>query len=67
MIKLLSTDFDGTLVDHDATPPVSPTLFEALSELRRRGVLWAVNTGRELFDPRKGSVNLVSCSSPIMC
>jgi hypothetical protein len=48
MIKLLSTDFDGTLVDHFATPPVVPELFEALTELRSRGVLWAVNTGREL-------------------
>lgn len=54
MIKLLSTDFDGTLVDHDATPPVSPTLFDAFSELRRRGVLWAVNTGRELFHIEEG-------------
>jgi hydroxymethylpyrimidine pyrophosphatase-like HAD family hydrolase len=39
MIKLLSTDFDGTLVDHFATPPVVPELFEALAELRSRGVL----------------------------
>jgi len=48
MIKLLSTDFDGTLVDHMASPAVPPELFEALSELGRRGALWAVNTGREL-------------------
>lgn len=48
MIRLLSTDFDGTLVDHDARPPVQPLLFETLAELQRRGVLWAVNTGRDL-------------------
>ncbi len=48
MIRLLSTDFDGTLVDHDAKPPVSPELYEIIHELRRWGVLWAVNTGRDL-------------------
>lgn len=48
MIRLLSTDFDGTLVEHFASPPVSPALIELLSELRRAGVLWAVNTGRGL-------------------
>lgn len=47
MIKLLSTDFDGTLVDHFATPPVVPELFEALQEVRKRGVFWAINTGRD--------------------
>jgi HAD superfamily hydrolase (TIGR01484 family) len=48
MIKLLSTDFDGTLVNHDARPPVAPGLFDCFAELRRHGVLWAVNTGRAL-------------------
>jgi hydroxymethylpyrimidine pyrophosphatase-like HAD family hydrolase len=48
VIKLLSTDFDGTLVEHGAQPPVSPALFTALKELQARGGLWAVNTGREL-------------------
>jgi hypothetical protein len=48
MIKLLSTDFDGTLVDHEARPPVQPSLFALLAELRREGVIWAINTGREL-------------------
>jgi len=47
-IRLLSTDFDGTLVGHDADPPVSPALFEALATLQARGCLWAINTGREL-------------------
>lgn len=48
MIRLLSTDFDGTLVDHFATPPVDHRLFIALRELRSRGVYWAINTGRDL-------------------
>ncbi len=49
MIKLLSTDFDGTLVNHDTTPAVDPALFTMLAELQERGVLWAVNTGRMLW------------------
>jgi hydroxymethylpyrimidine pyrophosphatase-like HAD family hydrolase len=48
MIRLLSTDFDGTLVEHTATPPVCPELFELLERLRDYGIRWAVNTGRDL-------------------
>jgi len=48
MIRLLSTDFDGTLVDHFAVPPVLPALHEIFSKLRQCGVYWAVNTGRGL-------------------
>jgi HAD superfamily hydrolase (TIGR01484 family) len=54
MIKLLSTDFDGTLVDHFTVPPVSPDLFDLFRELRSRGVMWAVNTGRELHHIEDG-------------
>ena len=53
-IRLLSTDFDGTLVDHDANPQVSPALFEAFAALRESGVLWAVNTGRVLWHIESG-------------
>lgn len=45
-IRLLSTDFDSTLVDHGESPPVVPELLETLAALRSRGVLWAMNTGR---------------------
>lgn len=48
MIRLLSTDFDGTLIDHDATPAVSDLLFDTFSTLQKDGVLWAINTGRDL-------------------
>lgn len=48
MIKLLSTDFDGTLVDHGSARPVSPALFEQIVALREKGASWAVNTGRTL-------------------
>lgn len=48
MIRLLSTDFDGTLLDQLATPPVAPALFEWLEQLQKCGVRWALNTGRDL-------------------
>lgn len=48
MIKLLSTDFDGTLVHHEAEPPAVPELFELFGAMQKSGVLWAVNTGRDL-------------------
>jgi HAD superfamily hydrolase (TIGR01484 family) len=54
MIKLLSTDFDGTVVNHDAKPPVHPDFFTVLTEMRKRGVLWAVNTGRVLWHIEEG-------------
>lgn len=54
MIRLLSTDFDGTLVNHFAKPPVDPRLWETFQEMRSRGVLWAVNTGRELHHIEEG-------------
>jgi hydroxymethylpyrimidine pyrophosphatase-like HAD family hydrolase len=48
MIRLLSTDFDGTLVDHFGNPAVDPELFSTLKMLQSRGVFWAINTGRDL-------------------
>ena len=53
-IRLLSTDFDGTVVNHDTQPPVAPEFFEALLEMRARGVRWAVNTGRVLWHIEEG-------------
>ena len=53
-IRLLSTDFDGTVVNHEAQPPVVPEFFAALAEMQRRGVLWAVNTGRVLWHIEEG-------------
>ena len=47
MVSLLSTDFDGTLIDWQE-PTVDASLFAWLAALRRHGVLWALNTGRDL-------------------
>ena len=47
-VLLISTDFDGTLVEHGNPAPFSPLLVETLTALRARGVRWAINTGRTL-------------------
>lgn len=47
-IRLLSMDFDGTLVRDWAPPPYPQKLVQILNQLRRDGVLIAVNTGRTL-------------------
>ena len=49
MLQLISTDFDGTIVNHDAKPSVVPEMIAALRDLRAAGVKWAVNTGRTLW------------------
>lgn len=47
--KLLSTDFDGTLVHHESDPAEFRPLWEYITYLQREhGVLWAINTGRDL-------------------
>lgn len=45
---LLSTDFDGTILDHASTGPMAPGFFAWIEkERRRRRVVWAINTGRD--------------------
>jgi HAD superfamily hydrolase (TIGR01484 family) len=47
-IRLLSTDFDGTLVAHDSFPVLDPACMELIGELQRDGARWAINTGRSV-------------------
>jgi HAD superfamily hydrolase (TIGR01484 family) len=47
-IKLLSTDFDGTLVAHGSQPVFDPACMDLIRELQNDGVLWAINTGRSV-------------------
>jgi HAD superfamily hydrolase (TIGR01484 family) len=47
-IKLLSTDFDGTLHAEFADPPVPARLQELIGQLQRQGAKWIINTGRDL-------------------
>ena len=45
---LISTDFDGTILDHDLPSPMAPEFFDWLEETRKvRRVVWVINTGRD--------------------
>jgi HAD superfamily hydrolase (TIGR01484 family) len=47
-IKLISTDFDGTLFAEFENPPVPPALQKVLGQMQKHGARWVINTGREL-------------------
>ncbi|MCC7518780.1 MAG: HAD hydrolase family protein [Verrucomicrobiae bacterium] len=46
MIRLISTDFDGTIYEGSAEHPVDPGLLAHLAEAKARGAAWVINTGR---------------------
>jgi len=47
-IKLLSIDFDGTLVSRVSEPVLDVQCMELIRELQRAGAVWAINTGRSV-------------------
>lgn len=47
-IKLLSIDFDGTLVSRVSEPVLDQECMELIRELQNAGVVWAINTGRSV-------------------
>ena len=47
-IRLLSTDFDGTLVAHGSDPVLDQGCMAYLEKLQENGVIWAINTGRSV-------------------
>lgn len=47
-IRLLSTDFDGTLVAHGSDPVLDRGCMEHIEKLQADGVIWAINTGRSV-------------------
>ncbi|MFT4637791.1 MAG: hydroxymethylpyrimidine pyrophosphatase-like HAD family hydrolase [Verrucomicrobiales bacterium] len=51
---LFSFDFDGTLVDEGPHPAVNPGLNAFLESVQSQGGVWAVNTGRTLFQTLDG-------------
>lgn len=55
-IKLLSTDFDGTLIGHPSDGRCVASFARALEEHKSHGGLWAVNTGRGLQHAIEGIV-----------
>src|SRR5882724_71440 len=47
-IKLISTDFDGTLFAEFENPPIPQKLQELIGELQSQGAKWVINTGRDM-------------------
>jgi phosphoserine phosphatase len=47
-IKLISTDFDGTLFAEFENPPVPLKLQDLIARLQAGGAKWVINTGRDL-------------------
>jgi hydroxymethylpyrimidine pyrophosphatase-like HAD family hydrolase len=47
-IKLISTDFDGTLFAEFENPPVPRHLQQLIARLQADGAKWVINTGREM-------------------
>jgi len=47
-IRLLSTDFDGTLFAEFENPPIPAELQELIGRLQASGAKWVINTGREM-------------------
>jgi len=47
-IKLLSTDFDGTLFTEFEHPPIPSDLQEQIARLQAEGARWIINTGRDM-------------------
>src|SRR5215467_5708035 len=48
LIKLLSIDFDGTLVSRVSEPVLDLQCMELIRELQQAGAIWAINTGRSV-------------------
>src|SRR6266849_10687112 len=61
-IKLLSIDFDGTLVSRVSEPVLDRQCMELIRELQASGAVWAINTGRSVDLLESG---LVDFSFPI--
>jgi HAD superfamily hydrolase (TIGR01484 family) len=47
-IRLLSTDFDGTLVAHGSDPVLDRGCIDYIGQLQADGALWVINTGRSV-------------------
>src|SRR2546422_9834397 len=47
-IKLISTDFDGTLFAEFENPPIPQELQQLTGQLQARGAKWVINTGRDM-------------------
>lgn len=57
-LRLISTDFDGTIVDWERPPFSSADFFDAVRELQKQGGVWAINTGRSIPQLEQGIIDL---------
>ena len=48
VVRLLSTDFDGTIHDDFSDPRIPAALQDWIAAFQARGGLWVINTGREM-------------------
>lgn len=53
-IKLISTDFDGTLFEEYGKPPIPKRVLTLIGDLQERGAKWVINTGRTLSSLMEG-------------
>ena len=47
-VKLISTDFDGTIFAEFESPPIPQVLQELIGGLQAQGAKWVINTGRDM-------------------
>jgi len=47
-IKLISTDFDGTIFTEFENPPIPESVQGLIASLQARGAKWVINTGRDM-------------------
>jgi HAD superfamily hydrolase (TIGR01484 family) len=47
-IKIISTDFDGTIFSEFENPPIPSKLQELIARLQSEGAHWIINTGRDM-------------------
>jgi len=47
-VRLISTDFDGTIFAETDSPAIAPVLQQALRDAQQAGARWVINTGRDL-------------------
>ena len=47
-IQLLSTDFDGTILDWDCDAKSALPFFDLVGDWQKQGLIWAINTGRSI-------------------
>lgn len=47
-IRLISTDFDGTIFTEFENPPIPDSLEALIADLQAQGAKWVINTGRDM-------------------